>query len=395
MEKKKIFYSKPVLDSSDLKCLKKVFDSTFLTQGPFISKFEEVVAKYVNAKFAVSLNSATSALHAACYSLGFKANDILWTVPNTFVGSANCAKYLNGKVNFVDINFKTKNIDIDLLKKKLESTSKKKLPKILITVDFGGNPVNQDEIYKLSNKYGFKIIEDASHALGSIYKKQMVGSCKWSNITVFSFHPVKTITTGEGGMVTTNSKSIYEKLLMFRSHGITRKKSKMKNNLEKKNDWYYEQQFLGFNYRLTDIAAALGLNQMKKIKKIIIKRNQIAKFYNSELKSLPLALPFVSPHALSTYHLYSISILHSKHKLMQKKLYDYLKINGIIANLHYLPVHLHPYYREQGFKVNDYPASELHANSSLSIPLYPDLSLENQKKITTLIKEFFKRNIKN
>jgi len=312
-------------------------------------------------------------------------------VPNTFVGSANCAKFLNGEVNFVDINFKTKNIDVNLLKKKLENTPKKKLPKILVTVDFGGSPVNQDEIYKLSIRYGFKIIEDASHALGSMYKNEMVGSCKWSDVTVFSFHPVKTITTGEGGVVTTNNKSIYDKLIMFRSHGITRQKNKFKNKLDKKKDWYYEQQFLGFNYRLTDIAAALGLNQMKKINYIVKKRNKIAKFYDAELNNLPLTLPFVSSEALSTYHLYSISIKHPKYKLIQNKLYNYLKKNGIISNVHYLPVHLHPYYRELGFKTNDYPVSELHANSSLSIPIYPDLTNKDQKRVISLIKEFFQR----
>ncbi len=391
MKNKYIYYSQPTLDISDLNSLKKVFKSNFLTQGPQIPLFEKNISNFVNSKFAVGLNSATSALHAACFSLGFKKNDILWTVPNTFVGSANCAKYLGGKVDFVDINYKTKNIDIGLLEKKLSKTKKKYLPNILVTVDFAGNPVCQDKIFKLSRKFKFKIIEDASHALGATYKKERVGSCRWCDVTIFSFHPVKTITTGEGGVATTNSKKIYEKLKMFRTHGITREKSKLINKKESKKNWYYEQQFLGYNYRLTDIAASLGLNQMKKINSILIKRNKIAKFYNEKLKDLPLILPIVEKIASSSFHLFSISITLPEAEKVQKKLYNYLKLNGIITNLHYLPVHLHPFYRKQGFKVNDFPNAEFHAKSSLSIPIYPNLKFESQKKIVNLIKKFFKK----
>ncbi len=391
MVKKYIYYSQPTLDASDLSCLNKVFKSNFLTQGPQIPLFEKKISDFVNSKFAVGLNSATSALHAACFSLGFRKNDILWTVPNTFVGSANCAKYLGGKVDFVDINYTTKNIDIELLEKKLNNTSKKKLPKVLVTVDFAGNPVSQDKIFKLSKKYKFKIIEDASHALGALYKKEKVGSCRWCDVTIFSFHPVKTITTGEGGVATTNSKNIYENLKMFRTHGITREKNKLINKKESKKNWYYEQQFLGFNYRLTDIAASLGLNQMKKIGKILKKRNKIAKFYSKNLKGLPLLLPIVEKTSFSTFHLFSISITLSNPEKIQKRMHDYLRSFGILTNLHYLPVHLHPYYKKQGFKINDFPNAELHAKSSLSIPIYPNLKFESQKKIVGLIKNFFKK----
>ena len=221
---------------------KKSFNSNFLTQGPEIKNFEKI-AKFVKVKYATGFNSATSALHASCFSLGFEKNNILWTVPNSFVASANCSLYLGGKVNFVDISKDTKNIDVEKLREKLKNTKKKNLPKILVTVDFGGNPVLQDEIFYLSKKYNFKIIEDASHALGAMYKKNMVGNCKWSDVTVFSFHPVKTITTIEGGIATTNDFKIYNKMQMFRTHGITRTKAFLINSKEKRNDWYYEQHF--------------------------------------------------------------------------------------------------------------------------------------------------------
>ena len=389
---KYIYYSQPDLDNSDYKCLKKVFNSNILTQGSEIKNFENRITKFVKAKYATGFNSATSALHASCYSLGFKPKNILWTVPNSFVASANCSLYLGGKVNFVDISRETKNIDIDKLKKKLNDTKKKNLPNILVTVDFGGNPVLQDEIFLLSKKYKFKIIEDASHALGAKYKNNMVGNCKWSDITVFSFHPVKTITTIEGGIATTNNLNIYNKMQMFRSHGITRKKTFLVNSKEKKNDWYYEQQFLGYNYRMSDVSAALGINQLKKINKLIKKRNEVAKFYNKHLSNLPLKLPVLTPNSKSTFHLYTIQIALSEHGKIRKKLYEYLKKHGIITNVHYLPVHLHPYYKKLGFKKNQFPISELHAQSSLSLPIYPGLSKKNLIKIITLIKNFFKKN---
>jgi len=389
MIKKNIYYSKPYLDNSDLNCLKTVFKSNFLTQGPKINEFEKKIYSFVNAKYSTGFNSATSALHAACYSLGFRKKDILWTVPNSFVASANCSRYLGGRVNFVDIDKKTKNINLTLLSEKLKRTSKKNMPKIIVTVDFAGNPVLQDQIYKLSKKYKFKIIEDASHALGAKYKNNMVGSCKWCDITVFSFHPVKTITTGEGGVATTNNEMIDKNLKMFRTHGITRDKTFLKSKSNKNKDWYYEQHFLGFNYRMTDLAAALGINQLKKIKTILKKRNSIAKFYNKKLQNLPLRLPVLSPKSYCTYHLYSIQILGKNPSKLQLKLYNYLKKRRIITNVHYLPIHLHPYYRQLGFRRKQFPISELHADSSLSIPIYADLSIKKAQYIVKLIKNFF------
>lgn len=391
MIKEKIYYSKPYLDNSDLNSLKNVFKSNFLTQGPKINEFEKKISQFVNSKHSTCFNSATSALHAACFSLGFKKNDILWTVPNSFVASANCARYLGGKVDFIDIDQITKNIDIDLLSKKLIKV-KKNLPKIVVTVDFGGNPVLQDKIYKLSKKYKFKIVEDASHALGAKYKNYMVGCCKWCDITIFSLHPVKTITTGEGGIATTNDKKIDRILKMFRTHGITKDNLYFKNKINNLKDWYFEQHFLGFNYRMTDLAAALGINQLKKIKIILKKRNAIAKYYDKCLKGLPLQLPKLSPKSLSTYHLYPIQIIKKNSNILQLKLYNFLKKRGIITNVHYLPIHLHPYYRQQGFKEKQFPVSELHADSSLSLPIYPDLSFKKVKYIVNSIKDFFSKN---
>jgi UDP-4-amino-4,6-dideoxy-N-acetyl-beta-L-altrosamine transaminase len=392
MKKKFIFYSQPYLHKSDLNCLKSVFRSSFLTQGPKIDEFEKKISDFVNSKYSTSFNSATSALHAACFSLGFKKNDILWTVPNTFVASANCSLYLGGNVDFVDVDKKTKNIDIDLLSKKLKESKKDKRPKIIVSVDFSGNPVLQDKIYNLSKKYKFKIIEDASHALGAKYKKYMVGSCRWCDVTIFSFHPVKTITTGEGGIATTNNGVIDRKLKMFRTHGITKNKLLFKNKLNKKKDWYYEQQFLGFNYRMTDIAAALGINQLKKINFIIKKRNEIAEVYKKNLLDLPIKLPEITPNSLSTFHLFTIQIIKKNANKLQLKLYKFLKKNGIVTNVHYLPVHLHPYYKKLGFKKNSFPISEIHAKTSLSLPIYPGLSIKEVTNVIKLIKLFFKNN---
>ena len=392
MKKKFLFYSQPHLDRTDFNCLQDVLKSNFLTQGPKVNEFEKKISNYVNSKYSISFNSATSALHAACFSLGFKKNDILWTVPNTFVASANCSRYLGGQVDFVDIEKETKNLDINLLSKKLKTSKRNKLPKIIVSVDFAGNPVFQEKLYYLSKRYKFKIVEDASHALGARYKNHMVGSCTWCDITIFSFHPVKTITTGEGGIATTNNSLINKRLKMFRTHGITKNKSLFKNKLGKKMDWYYEQQFLGFNYRMTDIAAALGINQLKKIDFIIKKRNEIADVYKKNLINLPIKLPSVTPEGFSTFHLFTIQIIKKNYRKLQLKLYKFLKKNGIIANVHYLPVHLHPYYKNLGFKKKDFPISEIHAESSLSLPIYPSLPLKAVIKITKLIRFFFKNN---
>ena len=380
-------YSTQKIDKKDIQGVIKTLKSPFLTQGPKVEEFEKQIAKKVNVKFAAATNSATSALHISCMALGFKKNNILWTTPNTFVASSNCALHLGGKIDFVDIDYLTGNIDINLLEKKLIQAKKKNmLPKILVPVHFSGLPTDQDKIQKLSKKYKFKIIEDASHSLGAKYKNEKVGSCKWSDITIFSFHPVKIITTFEGGVATTKNKTIHEKLKLFLNHGITKnkKKFKYKNN----RSWYYEQQVLGLNYRMTDVAATMGLSQLKKLNKFVSQRNYIAKKYNKLLNKRYLHIPKIKKNLLSSFHLYVIKI-KDEYKNQHEKIFNYLRKNKINVNLHYIPVHLHPYYKKLGFKNGDFKISEKHAQTSVSIPIFPGLKLKEIVKITNLINNFF------
>ena len=290
-------YSRQSIQKKDINSVIQVLKSNFLTQGPKVEQFEKSIRKITKAKYSVAVNSATSALHLACISLGLKKNEYLWTVPNTFVASANCALHCGAKVDFVDIDSNTLNISLEKLEIKLKNTIKKKLPKILVTVHFAGLPTMQDEIFKLSKKYKFKIIEDASHSIGAKYKSEPVGSCKWSDITIFSFHPVKIITTGEGGMLLTNKKYVAEKSRILRTHGIIKSKN---------NDWYYEQRYLGYNYRMSDIHASLGISQVRRLKKFISKRNEIAALYKRELSNLPLDFQQIDKNAISSYHLFVI-----------------------------------------------------------------------------------------
>jgi len=386
-------YSTQTVDKSDIKAVVKILKSKFLTQGPQIEKFEKKISQKVGAKYTSVVNSATSALHISCMALGFKKNDLLWTTPNTFSASANCALHLGGKIDFVDIDLQTENIDIRLLEKKLKISKKKnRLPKILIPVHFAGNPTEQDKIYQLSKKYKFKIIEDASHAIGASYKKEKVGSCKWSDITVFSFHPVKIITTFEGGAATTNDKKIFKKLKLYLNHGIT--KDKKHFSFKKKQAWYYEQQLLGLNYRMTDVAATMGISQIKKLNKFVLARNDIAQTYNKYLNKNFVILPKQEKNVLSSFHLYVIKT-KDKFKSLHEELFNYLRKKKLNVNLHYIPVHLHPYYRKLGFKAGNFPESEKHAKTAISLPIYPNLKIKEVKKISNLINMFFQKKIAN
>ena len=379
-------YSTQFIDRKDITAVVKVLNSKFLTQGPTVGKFEKAIAKKVNAKYSVAFNSATSALHASCLALALKKNEIVWTVPNTFVASANCALLAGGKVDFVDINPTTKNMDLEALEKKLIKAKKqKKLPKIIIPVHFAGNPYPQDKIKALSKKYNFKVIEDASHAIGAKYKKEKVGSCKWSDITVFSFHPVKIITTIEGGIATTNSLQLYNNLKLFGNHGITKDKKKFK--IKNQGDWYYEQQVLGLNYRMSDVSAALGLSQLKKLDSFIKERNYIADYYLKKLNQKFIGLPRKNKLSLCTFHLFVIKVKDYK---TRNTLFDLLRKNNFLVNLHYLPVHLQPYFRKKGFKSGMFKESEDHSKKSISLPIYPGLKLERVKKTINLINKFFK-----
>ena len=385
-------YSRQTLDKKDYDAVLKTLKSNFLTQGPLINKFEKHISKKISCKFAAVVNSATSALHISCMALGFKKNDILWTSPNTFVASSNCALHLGGKVDFVDIDYDSGNMCVEKLEQKLFYSKKKNLlPKIVVPVHFSGNPTEQDYIHKLSKKYKFKIIEDASHSLGAKYKNEQVGSCKWSDITVFSFHPVKIITTFEGGAALTNSIKIYKSLKLLSNHGIT--KNFKDFSFKNKGNWYYEQKLLGLNYRMTDVAASIGLSQIKKLKKFVKLRNLIAKKYEKLLDKKYLILPKIKKNVQSSFHLYVIKV-KNKYLSTHKKLFNYLRKNKVNVNLHYIPVHLHPYYRKMGFKTGDFLNSEKHAKSAISIPIYPKLTDKNLVKISNLINKFYYNKLK-
>lgn len=388
-------YARQKISSKDINAVNKVLRSKFLTQGPMVEKFEKSLIKYTGAKYAVAVNSATSALHLACLSLGIKKDDYVWTSPNTFVASANCALHCGAKIDFIDINPRTYNIDIKQLKLKLEKAKKKnKLPKVIIAVHFAGFPCDMQKIFKLSKKYKFKIIEDASHAIGSSYeliiknlkKKIKVGSCVHSDITVFSFHPVKIITTGEGGVALTNNKILYDKIKILRSHGINREVRK-NNKLDK--PWYYEQIALGFNYRMDEIQAALGCEQIKSVDNFVLKRNQVAEYYDKKLSKLPIYLPLKLPTVYSAYHLYVVTLSKKFSKSEHNRIFNKMREKRIGVNLHYIPVHMHPFYKKKGFKRGDFPVSENYYEKAISLPMYSSLSLKNQNYVIKCFKKCF------
>ena len=382
-------YSRQSIDDQDIQSVVEVLKSNYLTQGPQVPLFEKNVNDLCGSKFAVAFNSATSALHVACLALGLKENDILWTSPISFVASANCGLYCKANIDFVDINSETFNIDICKLKEKLELAEKSdNLPKILVPVHMAGQSCDMEEIYTLSKIYGFKVIEDASHAFGASYKNTKVGSCKFSDITVFSFHPVKIITTGEGGVATTISSEIDEKLRKLRSHGIEKNKNNLIN--QSQGDWYYEQQSLGFNYRMNDIEAALGNSQVRKIISFTKERNKIAKYYDDNLNDLPIRKPIVMKYNYSSYHLYIIKTLEDLNGLIRKDLFNYLRSKKILVNVHYIPIHLQPYFSNLGFKEGDFPISERYYKNAISLPIFPMLTKDDQNFVIQTLKKFFK-----
>ena len=382
--KKIIPYGKHNINRDDINSIVAALKSDFITQGDCVPKFEKAICNYTKSKFAVACNSATSALHIACKALNFKEGDILWTSPISFVASSNCALYLNGKVDFVDIDPSTFNLSIDSLKKKLKLASKAgRLPKILMPVHLGGLPSDMKEIKKLSKIYSFKIIEDASHAIGSRYNFHMTGDCTYSDACIFSFHPVKLMTTGEGGIVTTSSKKTYQMLEKYRSHGITKNPNQFKN--PNKNLWYYEQQELGFNYRLTDFQAALGISQLNRLDKFIKKRQRIANWYKELLLDIDCQLPITeTKSSISSLHLFIIRVKD------RDKLFSYLRSHGILVNLHYIPIYMHPYYQEKfKFKATDFPKTEEYYKTAISLPIYYDLTKSDVRKVSNLIINFF------
>ena len=379
-----IFYGKQSIDENDIDAVVEVLKSDFLTQGPAIEKFEKCVAEYCGAKYAVAVTSATAALHISCLSAGLGKDDILWTSPITFTASANCGRYCGADVDFVDIDPSTYNMSIAELEKKLQAAEIK--PRVVVPVHLAGQSCEMDKIYKLSQKYGFKVIEDASHAIGADYKETKVGCCKYSDMTVFSFHPVKIVTTGEGGMVLTNDKDLYEKLVLYRSHGITRDPKLMTGTAD--GPWYYQQIDLGFNYRMTDMQAALGYSQMQKVDEFVSKRRYLAKRYNELLKNINgIQLPDQNEDTKSSWHLYVVRVDFSKISKTKNQIFAEMKEKGICLNLHYIPVHTQPYYENLGFKGGDFPNSEKYYEEAFTLPLYYSLTDEQQDHIVKSLVE--------
>ena len=385
MEEKFIPYGKQKITEDDINSVIQVLRSDFITQGDKVPQFEQLICKSVNAKYATAVNSATSGLHLACLSLGLGKGDILWTSPITFVASANCGRYCGAEIDFVDIDEKNGLVSIEKLKLKLVKAKQiNKLPKILIPVHLSGSSCNMRTIKKLSDEYGFKIIEDASHAIGGKYLNSPVGNCNFSDITVFSFHPVKIITSGEGGIITTNNKLIDEKIKMLRSHGITKDIDKFK--LPRSGPWAYEQQELGFNFRMTDIQASLVISQLNRLKENVEKRNSILNFYKKSLSDISIEFLEIPPDSYSACHLAIIKLVNFS-KDFHKLFFENMRLHGIGVQLHYYPVHLQPYYRSYGFKEGDFPAAEKYAISALSIPLFPDLKKDEQIRVINTIKK--------
>ena len=378
-----IYYGKQFIDEQDINAVIEVLKSDFLTQGPVIEKFEKAVAEYCGVKYAVAVTNATSALHIACLAAGLDKDDILWTSPITFTASANCGRYCGADVDFVDIDDSTYNMSISALKEKLEKSKIK--PKVVVPVHLAGQSCEMQEIYDLSKQYGFTVIEDASHAIGADYKDTKVGCCKYSDMTVFSFHPVKIITTGEGGMVLTNSEELYKNLTLYRSHCITRDENLMTKEAD--GSWYYQQIGLGLNYRMTELQAALGLSQLAKVDKFVARRRQLAERYNELLKDLPLKLPYQNTDTDSSWHLYIVRADFNKVKKTKKQIFAEMKAKGVCLNLHYIPVHTQPYYQNLGFKYGDFPVSEKYYKEAFTLPLYYSLTDEQQEYIVNSLKE--------
>tara|TARA_R100001440_G_scaffold10656_7_gene19467 strand:- start:37379 stop:38539 length:1161 start_codon:yes stop_codon:yes gene_type:complete len=379
-------YGKQHITQSDIDAVVNVLTSDFLTQGPMIPAFEKAVSQKVGAKHALAVNSATSALHIACLALGLGKGDWLWTTPVTFLASANCGLYCGAKVDFVDIDPKTYNISVVELQRKLEKAAKDNaLPKVLVVVHLCGQSCEMELIKGMADKYGVKIIEDASHAIGGKYKNEYIGNGRFSDITVFSFHPVKIITTAEGGMALTNNEKLASKMNLLRSHGITRDPEYMTHDPD--GSWYYQQVDLGFNYRMTELQAALGLSQLDRLDDYVARRHVLAKRYDELLKELPVRTPSQHPESYSGLHLYVIRLKLKELTVSHKAAFEALKEQGIGVNLHYIPVHTQPYYQGFGFKVEDFPESMNYYREAISLPMYPTMKFTDQNAVVEALKK--------
>lgn len=373
-------YGRHDISQADIDAVVEVLRSDFLTQGPKVPAFERAVAGHCGAKHAVAVNSATSALHIACLALGVGHGDMVWTSPITFVASANCALYCGAQVDFVDIDPQTYNLSVECLKNKLEQAEKLgTLPKVVIPVHLSGQPCDMEGIHALSLRYGFKIIEDASHAIGGRYKGEPVGNCRYSDMTVFSFHPVKIITTGEGGMVVTNDPVMANQLVRLRSHGITRDSAEMTHAPD--GPWYYQQLDLGYNYRMTEIQAALGLSQMLRLDEFVAKRHALAHQYNELLANEAVTTPWQHADSYSGLHLYVIRLRLNEIGATHREVFERLRMNGIGVNLHYIPLYRQPYYARMGFELSEYPEAERYYAEAISLPMYTELKKVQQREV--------------
>lgn len=379
-------YGRQDIRQSDIDAVTTVLTSDYLTQGPCVPRFEQALAQYTGASHVLAVNSATSALHIACLALGLEAGDVLWTVPTTFVASANCARYCGADVDFVDIDPATYNMCPKALAAKLETAkAANRLPKIVVPVALCGQSCDLAAIRKLADTYGFAIIEDASHAVGGTYEGKPVGDGRYADITIFSFHPVKIITTAEGGVALTNSVELARRMDLFRSHGITRDPTLMTHDPD--GPWYYQQVTLGYNYRMTELQAALGLSQLDRLDEYVAKRAAYAARYDSLLKDLPLCCPVQNPDTGSAWHLYAINLELDKITKTHKQVFEDLRAAEIGVNLHYIPVHLQPYYRDLGFKSGDFPASEAYYACAISLPVYPTMTEADQDRVVAALRD--------
>jgi UDP-4-amino-4,6-dideoxy-N-acetyl-beta-L-altrosamine transaminase len=377
-------YGHQDVTQADIDAVVDVLRSDFLTQGPAVPRFERDLIRVTRARYAVAANSATSALHIACLALDLGPGDLLWTVPNTFVASSNCARYCGADVDFVDIDPETWNLSLDSLRVKLaEARRTGRMPKVLVPVHFAGQPTDQESIWELAKEHGIRVLEDASHAIGASRNGEPVGSCRWSDITVLSFHPVKIITSGEGGVALTNEPELAERMMMLRTHGITRDPARFCER--NPAPWHYEQQMLGFNYRMTDIHATLGMSQLTRLTGYVERRNVLAARYDLALRGFPLRLPAIKPENRSAFHLYVVRIASGADPGTHRQVFEDLRRRGIGVNVHYTPVHLQPYYRRLGFSRGQFPEAEAYAESALTLPLYPAMTESQQDSVVAAL----------
>jgi UDP-4-amino-4,6-dideoxy-N-acetyl-beta-L-altrosamine transaminase len=378
-------YGRQEITQADIDAVTDVLRSDFLTQGPVVPRFEQAVAGRTGAEHAVAMNSATSALHIACLALGLGPGDVLWTTPITFLASANCALYCGAKVDFVDIDPRTYNLSTGALERKLAAAERNgTLPKVVVAVHLCGQPCDMASIQRLSEKYGFAVIEDGSHAIGGKYKGEWIGNCRYSAVTVFSFHPVKVVTSAEGGMALTNDATVARKMDLLRSHGMTRDPALMRGS---DGPWYYEQVDLGFNYRLTDLQAALGLSQLSRLDEYVRRRHALAQRYDMLLRDLPVTLPWQHPDSYSGFHLYVVRLQLPAIGRTRRSVFEHLRALGIGVNVHYIPVHTQPYYRDLGFRHGQYPEAEKYYEEALTLPLYPTLSEQQQDEVVDALRK--------